>query len=272
MDNNLGSYNYGSFSSNSEELQRLRRQAEIAWSMEEEHLMTHGLQNGDTVADLACGPGIISSLIKREVCPDGLVIGVELNKSLLALARSMAEEADHAPEFRAGDVYELDCLEDGSIDFAYCRFVLQHLEEPARALQSIFRKLRPGGRVAVLETDDSLFDCTPDIPGMKRFLETAAAEQKRRGGDRKIGRKLVGLLWENGFLDALTQVVTINTDMIPGDEFLNITTRFKLELIPGEDQDWARACLDRVQEAIDSGSFFGQTGVYMVSAARPPAD
>ena len=271
MDSRLGSYNYGAFSSNAGELKRLQRQAEIAWSMEEDYLVDHGLRNGLTVADLACGPGIISGLIKREVCPDGTVIGVELNESLLAQAHSLAEGVDDAPEFRAGDVYELDCLEDGTIDFAYCRFLLQHLAEPARALQSIYRKLRPGGRVAILETDDSLFNCTPEIPGMTRFLETAIAEQKRRGGDRKIGRKLSGLLWENGFHDARTQVVTINTDMISGDEFLNITTSFKLELIPGEDLDWARACLDRAKEAIAGGSFFGQTGVYMVSAARPQA-
>ena len=62
MDSRLGSYNYGAFSSNAGELKRLQRQAEIAWSMEEDYLVDHGLRNGLTVADLACGPGIICLL------------------------------------------------------------------------------------------------------------------------------------------------------------------------------------------------------------------
>ena len=117
MDNNLGSYNYGAFSSNSEELQRLRRQAEIAWAMEEEHLMTHGLQNGDTVADLACGPGIISGLIKREVCPDGLVIGVELNKSLprnLGIEQAIKQAFKRETEQSSGQANERS--NDGAIE------------------------------------------------------------------------------------------------------------------------------------------------------------
>jgi len=268
MDSNLGTYNYGEFSSNDDELQRLKRQAKVAWSIEKDYLAAHGLQNGITVADLACGPGIISGLMKQEVCPEGKVIGVELNESLLALAHTLASETDDAPEFRAGDVYELECLEEESIDFAYCRFLLQHLAEPAKALQTIYRKLKPGGRIAILETDDSLFNFTPVVPDMDRFIETVIAEQERRGGDRKIGRKLAGLLWQNNYTDTLTQVVTINTDMIAGDEFLNITTNFKMELIPEGDLAWAKACIDSAQRAINDGSYFGQAGVYMVSASR----
>ncbi|MCH2061765.1 MAG: methyltransferase domain-containing protein [Verrucomicrobiales bacterium] len=269
MGSNLGTYNYGEFSNNADELERLKRQAKVAWSIEEGYLAAHGLKDGITVADLACGPGIISGLIKSEICPASKVIGVELNESLLALARTLTADKEDPPEFRAGDVYQLDCLEDESIDFAYCRFLLQHLAEPARALQTVYRKLKPGGRVAILETDDSLFSFMPAIADMDRFIETAIAAQDRLGGDRKIGRKLAGLLWENNFTDSLTQVVTINTEMMDGNEFLNITTSFKLELIPEDEMNWARACIDNARKAIKSGAYFGQAGVYMVSASRP---
>ena len=185
------------------------------------------------------------------------------------LARQLASETERPPEFRAGDVYQLDCLEDASLDFAYCRFLLQHLAEPAKALQTIYRKLKPGGRLAILETDDSLFSFMPAIANMDRFIETAIAAQAQRGGDRKIGRKLSGLLWENHFTDTMNQIVTINTEMMDGNEFLNITTSFKLELIPDHDLHWAKACIGNARKAIESGSYFGQAGVYMVSASRP---
>ncbi len=63
MDNNLGTYKYGEFSSNDDELQRLKRQAKVAWSIEKDYLVAHGLRNGITVADLACVAGIISVLM-----------------------------------------------------------------------------------------------------------------------------------------------------------------------------------------------------------------
>lgn len=269
MGDNLGTYNYGEFSNNTDELERLKRQAQVAWAIEESYLAAHGLRDGMIVADLASGPGFISGLIKRELCPAGKVIGVELNESLLALARKLASGTEHPPEFRAGDVYQLDCLEDASIDFAYCRFLLQHLAEPAKALQTIYRKLKPGGRLAILETDDSLFSFMPTIADMERFIETAISSQAQRGGDRKIGRKLSGLLWENHFTDTMNQIVTINTEMMDGNDFLNITTSFKLELIPDDDLRWAKACISKARKAIESGSYFGQAGVYIVSANRP---
>ena len=104
MGNNLGTYNYGEFSNNTDELERLKRQAKVAWSIEESYLAAHGLRDGMIGAALASGPGFISRLIKRELCPAGKVIGVELNESLLALARKLASDTERPPEFRAGDV------------------------------------------------------------------------------------------------------------------------------------------------------------------------
>ena len=104
---------------------------------------------------------------------------------------------------------------------------------------------------------------------MERFIETAISSQAQRGGDRKIGRKLSGLLWENHFTDTMNQIVTINTEMMDGNDFLNITTSFKLELIPDDDLHWAKACISKARKAIESGSYFGQAGVYIVSANRP---
>ena len=66
MGSNLGTYNYGKFSNYTDELERLERQAKVAWSIEEGYLAAHGLRDGMIVADLASGPGFISRLINRE--------------------------------------------------------------------------------------------------------------------------------------------------------------------------------------------------------------
>ena len=269
MDNALGSYAYGEFSNNENELKRLMRQAEVAWTIEKDVLAKHGINDKMTVADLACGPGIVSGFIQRDLTPNGHVIGVELNDSLLEVAESIHADTAHSPTFRKGDVYELDCLEDDSIDFAYSRFLFQHLNRSDKAIEVISKKLRTGGRIAILDTDDALFHFAPAIDGMDRFIALANDQQQNMGGDRLIGRKLAGMLWAAGFTDIKTQVVTINTDIIGGLDFLAMTTSFKLELMPEEEQAWAAGLIETARTHVEKGNFFGQTAVYFVSAQEP---
>ena len=269
MDNALGSYAYGEFSDNENELKRLIRQAEIAWAMEKNVLAMHGINDEMTVADIACGPGIVSGFIQRDLTPNGQVIGVELNDSLLEVSESIHVGTSHPPLFRKGDVYELGCLEDDSIDFAYSRFLFQHLNRSEKAIETISKKLRSGGRIAILDTDDALFHCAPAIDGMDRFIALANDQQQNKGGDRLIGRKLAGMLWAAGFTDIKTNLVNISTDMIGGLDFLEMTTSFKLELMPEEKKAWAAGVIEKAKTQVVKGDFFGQTAVYFVSAQKP---
>src|SRR5204862_388581 len=50
-----------------------------------------GLGSGDVVLDLACGPGNFSREFARAVGPDGLVVGVDASRTMLA--RAVADTA-----------------------------------------------------------------------------------------------------------------------------------------------------------------------------------
>ena len=93
-----------------------------------------GLQDGQEVLDLACGPGVISRLI-AEAHPASRVTAMDLNGELLNAARQEVAAAGlEQITFVQGDVYAPP-LEPGRFDFIYARLLFQHLEDPLRALQ-----------------------------------------------------------------------------------------------------------------------------------------
>ena len=222
-----GTYGYGTFEDNVRELARLNFQAEVAWQVEQGVLARHGLLRHSRVLDVACGAGAmtcqIATLLQR-----GSVLGVDLNESLLGEARERRTDsiADKIA-FRKGDVYRLKDI--GQFDFAYARFLFQHLERPIDALRSIGDALRPGGRVLVVDVDDRDLCCVPENDGFVRFLAEAARGQKRGGGNRMIGRALPELLQQAGFEEIRKETVRFDSDRMGLDPFLELTTTFKLE-------------------------------------------
>jgi len=110
-----------------------------------------GLTPGDVVLDLGCGAGMDMIIAARAVAPDGHVIGVDYSDAMVALARENAQRAGvtnvqvhHAP-------VEALPLPDASIDVAQANGVFNLAPEKERAVASVFRVLKPGGRLIVAE-------------------------------------------------------------------------------------------------------------------------
>ncbi|WP_404379778.1 methyltransferase domain-containing protein [Caenispirillum salinarum] len=269
MTTDLGSYAFGTFSENEAELERLQRQASIAWPIERAALRAAGLKPGMAVADLACGPGILSRLMAEEVGAEGRVTGVELNTGLLSVARALPLTPGGSVTFEEGNVYDLSNLPAGCFDIAYARFLFQHLERPLDALAAIRRILKPGGRLLIADSDDALFDVVPRPAALDVLLQEALAGQQARGGDRLIGRQLAGLMHRAGFVGVRPSVVSVTTDDIDPVSFLEITTSFKVELLPEDRRAWARDLLAETYAAARDGALYGSVGVYFTSGVVP---
>ncbi len=268
MQNTAGSYAFGSFDSNELELRRLRRQAEVARDLERQVWRRAGLERGMDILDLACGPGLTTVELARLAAP-GQVVGLDLSEDLLEEARDLLRCSPiENVTFVQGDVYELD-LDGREFDFAYARLLFQHLEDPVVVAENLLDVLKPGGRFCVVDVDDEWLMLHPRPSSFKAFTRWAAAGQRRRGGDRNVGRKLGPYLQEAGFVDVESFVEVLTSHDIGLETFLDITTGFKHEQISGEYREFARNALDEIYSVLEDPQAWGAVGVFVAVGRKP---
>lgn len=105
-------------------------------------------QPGQTVLELACGPGETGFLVAERVGPTGRLISSDLNQGMVAAARRGAESRGLTNvEFRIIDAADID-LPDAGVDGVLSRFGLMLVPERDRAFAEARRVLQSGGRLA----------------------------------------------------------------------------------------------------------------------------
>lgn len=108
---------------------------------------------GETVLELAAGPGDTGFLAAGLVGPDGGLISSDFSEPMLDAARDRARELEvENVEFRVLNAESLD-LPAASVDCVLCRWGYMLMADPAAALQETRRVLRPGGRLALAAWD-----------------------------------------------------------------------------------------------------------------------
>ena len=158
------------------------------------------LRPGMDVLDVGCGPGTITIDLARLVAP-GRALGIERAEGVLDEARAAAGSAGVANvAFRVGDAYALD-LDDGSFDVVHAHQVLQHLTNPVAALVEMRRVLRPGGLLAVRDSDYGAFTWFPLDPVLGRWLALYHRVTERNGAEADAGRRLRSWVHAAGFAD-----------------------------------------------------------------------
>ena len=105
-----------------------------------------GLSGGETVLDLACGPGTLTRRLSTAVGPQGLVVASDLSIPMLSRATRAIRSPNVA--FLRADAMDLP-LRDDTVDAVCCSLCLHLVPDVDTALNGIARVLRPGGRVAL---------------------------------------------------------------------------------------------------------------------------
>ncbi|MGA4669164.1 methyltransferase domain-containing protein [Propionibacteriaceae bacterium Y1923] len=81
---------------------------------------------------------------------DAEVVGVDVSTAMLARARQRADALGRQVELVEGDAQSLG-LPDQDFDTVVCLLALCSIPDQARALQEMWRVLRPGGRLLTLD-------------------------------------------------------------------------------------------------------------------------
>ena len=143
-----------------------------------------------SLLDVGGGSGTISVGLAKYI-PEGRVTATDLSEVILERARGFAAAAGiENMEFQAADVYALP-FPDATFDVTHCHQMLCHLDAPADALREMLRVTRPGGIVAVRESDLAAQCLWPELPGLLRFQSVMEATFRAAGGSWTGGRQLV---------------------------------------------------------------------------------
>lgn len=106
------------------------------------------LPGGGDVLEVALGPGYFAIELAR--LGPYHVVGLDISHAFVRIATENAARAGVRAEFRQGDASSMPFGSD-SFDFVYCRAAFKNFGEPVRALDEMYRVLRPGGRAVICD-------------------------------------------------------------------------------------------------------------------------
>jgi len=160
-----------------------------------------GLQPGDGVLDVACGPGNFSRAFARAVGDSGLVVGLDASRTMLE--RGSAELRRSALRnlvLVRGSALELPFIDD-SFDAVCCFAALHLFEDPFAGLDEMRRVLTPGGRIALMTSVQRqlgprgpLKPITERLSGMRVFGQGEIVDALQARDFTDVHQRLSGLV------------------------------------------------------------------------------
>ena len=125
-----------------------------------------GVRPGHTVLDLACGTGDLTLKMSPQAGPDGMVIASDINASMLQNGRDrlIDKGITNNVQFVQADAEKLPFPEN-SVDRISIAFGLRNVTDQNKALSAMYRCLRPGGRLVILEFSK------PVLPGLNKVYD-----------------------------------------------------------------------------------------------------
>lgn len=111
-----------------------------------------GVRPGNKVLDLAGGTGDLTAKFSQLVGKEGQVVLADINSSMLNVGRDKLRDKGVVGNVKYVQA-NAECLpfDDNSFDIITIAFGLRNVTDKDKALRSMYRVLKPGGRLLVLE-------------------------------------------------------------------------------------------------------------------------
>lgn len=123
-----------------------------------------GIRQGQQVLDLAGGTGDLTAKFSRVVGKTGRVILADINDSMLKVGRSRLRDLGiHGNvDYVQANAEELP-FPDNHFDLVTMAFGLRNVTDKDKALAEIYRVLKPGGRILILEFSKPIYQPLSDF-------------------------------------------------------------------------------------------------------------
>ena len=118
-----------------------------------------GVRAGQHVLDIAGGTGDLAKVFSREVGRNGKVVLSDINAAMLEVGRERLINAGcNNVDFVLANAETLAPFDDNSFDLLTISFGLRNVTDKDAALKSMYRVLKPGGRLLILEFSKPIFE------------------------------------------------------------------------------------------------------------------
>lgn len=128
---------------------RVWKRMAVSWS---------GAKRGNSALDICCGSGDLAFLLSKKVGLDGQVIGLDFSRNQLSIASSRQQERS-TPCYKNIEWLEGDALNlpfrDDYFDAITMGYGLRNVIDKGRAMEEIFRVLKPGCKASILDFNKS---------------------------------------------------------------------------------------------------------------------
>ena len=159
--------------------------------MHRRHIESLGISRDARILEVGCGNGSMSVWMAEHFAPDGQIIALDLDLSLVGDLRAPGVE------FRQGDIVA-GPIDPGRFDFVTARAVLHHVQDVNVATRNLIESLKPAGTILLIEPDFLPVSVAEPVE-MSKFWSGWLGWSRERGIDYYIGRKLASQLAPYGF-------------------------------------------------------------------------
>ncbi|GMA69841.1 demethylmenaquinone methyltransferase [Leuconostoc litchii] len=122
--------------------------------------------NEAQIIDLATGTADWAIALAENSDVKTKIVGLDFSEAMLAVGQTKVDLSDYSEKITLvqGDVMALD-LPDNRFDIVTIGFGLRNLPDPKKGIDEMYRILKPGGQLVILETSQ------PDSPVVKPFWQ-----------------------------------------------------------------------------------------------------
>jgi SAM-dependent methyltransferase len=217
------------------------------------------------VLEAGCGVGA-QAVILAGNSPLAAFTAIDISEESLAEAQRRAQEAGFTNvTFQHADIFDLPFV-SAHFDHVFVCFVLEHLPNPAGALEALMRVLKPGGSITVIEGDHGSAYFHPDSVHARRAIQCLVDLQQQAGGDSLVGRRLYPLLVQAGYRDVKVSPRMVYADASRPALVDGFTRKTFTAMVEGvgeqavdqglmDEAGWAAGIRDLYRAAEDDGTF-----------------
>jgi len=130
---------------------RFEVESREVYTRRQEILAACQIQPGQTVADIGAGTGLFTRLFSQAVGKDGRVIAVDITQKFLDHILRVSREEGQTNVETVLCPADSTGLPPGSLDVAFICDTYHHFEFPQKTMASLYRAVKPGGRVILID-------------------------------------------------------------------------------------------------------------------------